>query len=284
MIFEYFLSKRPKWTITLPHLPLFPSTSGQMAGRVGNSGKIGGTSTLPHSSTLPVSFAWWACFCGKCGRVWKSTIFNPSRLSTSYNYLKSGRVEELLGGVPGVLFFLAAAFKSRTPHIWGYGLFCKHVGYPWRIDAGGKILVDDPSSSDRGVVFFTQVGLSIGHSGRNKEMIMLITVKQWELGEPFVKFNQIVGYHLLINNVSHSLHFSSLAKRLNARWDEIAKELTRLGAWWESADTPHNSENTRIYLEMGELLVAERRQLETIWIEIRPYVMGKEEPAWKSVH
>lgn len=109
------------------------------------------------------------------------------------------------------------------------------------------------------------------------------TVKQWELGEPFIKFNEIVGYHLIVDKTGDSaLHFSSLAKRINDRWNENAAELSRLAAWWESADTPHTSENTRLYLEMDELLMAERRQLEAIWIEIRPYVMGKEEPAWKQ--
>jgi hypothetical protein len=147
MNFINIFSKRPKWTITLPHLPLFPSTSGQMTGRVEKTGKIDGTSTLPHPSTLPVCLHTFVCFVGKCGRVWKSTIFNPSRLSTSYNSLKSGRVEELLGGVPVFLFFLAAALKTMTPHIWGYVPDCGKSGYPWRIDANGKIVVDDESAT-----------------------------------------------------------------------------------------------------------------------------------------
>lgn len=147
MNFKNISPKRPKWTIALPHLPLFPSTSGQMTGRVEKTGEMGGYSTLPHSSTLPVCLLSFVCFYGKCGRVWKSTSFNPSRLSTSSNSLKSGRVEELLGGVPGLLFFLAAALKNMTPHIWGYVPDYAWSGYPWWIDANGKIVVDEQSST-----------------------------------------------------------------------------------------------------------------------------------------
>lgn len=154
MNFKNISPKRPKWPITLPHLPLFPSTSGQMTGRVEKTGKIDGTSTLPHSSTLPVCLGSFVCFYGKCGRVWKSTIFNPSRLSTSYKSLKSGRVEELLGGVLGLLFFLAAALKNMTPHIWGCVPDYAESGYPWRIDEDGKIVVDDESATDCESRFF----------------------------------------------------------------------------------------------------------------------------------
>ena len=108
-----------------------------------------------------------------------------------------------------------------------------------------------------------------------------VSVKQWELGDPFVKFNQIAGFHLIEDGVGCALHFDSIVKRLSARWDENAAELAALGAWWEAPDTQHDGGNQRLYMEVGALLQAERRQLEALWIEIRPYVMGKEQPTWE---
>lgn len=98
----------------------------------------------------------------------------------------------------------------------------------------------------------------------------------WEIEKPFVKFNQVAGLHVRIDGQHYALHFSSIKDRLEAQYAALEKELADLWVWWQSPDTPHDEANTQLYAERNELCLAERRQLERLWLEVQGYMPKKE--------
>lgn len=94
----------------------------------------------------------------------------------------------------------------------------------------------------------------------------------WQIVGPFMKFGAVVGLHICINGQQSALHFSSIHNRLEAQWAANEEELDNLWEWWSAPETSHDDANTRIYAERNEFCLAERRQLERLWLEVRGYI------------
>lgn len=103
-----------------------------------------------------------------------------------------------------------------------------------------------------------------------------ISSSPWQIVKPFMKFGAVVGLHMVIDGQQSALHFSSILARMESRWADIERELDDLWDWWVSASTDHNETNTKLYAESNARCLAERRQLEELWLDVRKYIPVQE--------
>lgn len=82
----------------------------------------------------------------------------------------------------------------------------------------------------------------------------------------------VVGLVINLPPVQISMRFSAIEDRMDARWNQIDKELRELAAWWESPTTACTQANRAHYLAEDARLTAERRYLEALWQQVRSYM------------